>query len=811
MITDAEGRTLVIVESPAKAKTINKYLGDDYLVTASMGHIRDLPRKEIGIQLDKKFKPTYQVLADKKDIVTGLRKLAKTAREIYYACDPDREGEAIAWHLSQILRAKKPSQRVTFNEITKTAVAKALDNPRDIDMPKVNAQQARRILDRIVGYKLSPLLWRKVRTRLSAGRVQSVAVKILVERERLIRAFVSTDFWRLNAVFAAEKAKEENDFSAVIHSQPLAAQPAPEHPGKEENSFSAVIHSLGEQKLDPKGFYIDTAQRAQAIYERLKEGPCQVTRYDQKIKADKPAPPFITSTLQQSASTRLGFSTKRTMVLAQQLYEGIDLKGDAGRVGLITYMRTDSFNLAEESVEAARKLIRETFGDDFLPESPTIFKTKKKGAQEAHEAIRPTLPHMRPEDLEKRLSADQLKLYRLIWQRFIGCQMTAAKYNHTTIEVTITPNPSKPKPSELDGPHGHDANFDAPAVFRTTGKTLVFAGHARVTGLKLKANEQLLPLLKQDQPVDLHELNTSEHQTQPPPRYNEASLVKTLEEYGIGRPSTYSAIVQTIQARGYVKQESRKLFATALGEVVTDKLQGHFQNIMDTDFTASMEASLDEVEHSKADWVKLLDQFYQSFEKNLEEAKKSMKAVNEEPPKAGVKCEKCHAEMVIMYNKLDMSRFIGCSKYPECSYTMSMEGEAGSGVLQLEEEVECPLCGQPLQLRRSRFGQFLGCTGYPKCKGKLRLKVVDGKLTPLSPDETPNPVTDIKCEKCGQFMVVRRSKRGSFLGCSGYPDCHSTAQLPEELKIGKKGEKQANAEKDQKKADGEKKEVAESS
>jgi DNA topoisomerase-1 len=757
---DMKGKTLVIVESPAKAKTINKYLGNDYLVTASMGHIRDLPGSDMGISIQESFRPTYTILDEKEPLVTRLKKLAKSADRVAYACDPDREGEAIAWHLAEALGSDKPQVRVTFNEITKSAVEKAFQNPRAIDMNKVNAQQARRILDRIVGYKLSPLLWRKVKPKLSAGRVQSVAVKILVQQERLIRAFKPEEYWRLDGSFL-----------------PLS--------GRAEDRFSGELHALGTGKLDPKGFHIENEARALAVYERLVSGAAQITRCETKVRPDMPSPPFITSTLQQAASTKLRFNTRKTMRVAQQLYEGIDLGGELGQFGLITYMRTDSVSLAKESVDAARSFIMNNFGDDYLPGEAVSYKTKGKSAQEAHEAIRPTRADLRPEDLASRLDDDQLKLYTMIWERFIGCQMTPAQYAHKTLEVSVTPKADAASAASAgvteEGKTVLDERFDGLGIFRATGKTLVFDGHARVTGIKVKKDEPMLPELEDAQVVTLAELTREQDFTKAPPRYTEASLVKTLEEFGIGRPSTYSAIVETIQTRGYVRQENRKLFATPLGEIVTDRLDKHFAEIMDTEFTSQMEQRLDDIEETREDWVGLLEKFYGPFEKSLEDAMGAMKALNEDPEKTDIDCDKCGAKMVKMYNKRDLSRFLGCEKYPECKNTKPLDVSEGGKPAgpALEAEVLCDKCGKPMSLRKSRFGYFLGCTGYPDCKTIRKVAVSEGVAKPMDSNKAEMPKTDKICSLCSSPMVVRPSRRGGgyFLGCSTYPTCKNTEKM----------------------------------
>jgi DNA topoisomerase-1 len=815
---DPEGKSLVIVESPAKAKTINKYLGKDYVVKASMGHVRDLPEKGggLGVAIENRFAPVYKLLSEKKKVALDLKKTARESSKIFLACDNDREGEAIAWHISEILKAKPERvARITFNEITKTAIQRAIENPRQLDMAKVNAQQARRVLDRIVGYKLSPLLWAKVKRGLSAGRVQSVAVKLVVEREREIKAFLPVEYWDLEATLAkldAPPAPPPPPPAAETETDESGEKKAPERklgPGR----FFAKLVQLGDEKLAPDKFRLQNADEAAALKKELEAATFAVSSIKKSERRDNPSPPFITSTLQQQASTRLGFATNRTMRIAQGLYEGVEL-GEEGAVGLITYMRTDSTNLAKEATDEARSFLRERFGGSYVPEQPPVYKSKS-GAQEAHEAIRPTSALRTPESVEKFLTGDQLKLYRLIWERFVASQMPPAVFSQTTVEVTA-----------------------GRALFRANGRTLIFDGHLKVSGAS-KKDEPILPDLAENEKLNAEKLQESQHFTQPPPRFTEASLVKALEELGIGRPSTYAAIISTIQDRGYVKQESRRLFATELGMIVTDKLAAHFHEVMDTGFTAEMESRLDRIEDEKVEWQKVLEDFYGPFEKDLAAATKAMKGVNEnaresDPP---VKCKRCGRIMLLKYNTRDFSRFLGCPGYdaedkctetqpwneekgapepdeetdetcPECGSSMVIKSGrrgrflacsaypnckvtrelADDGKKQLMPELEaaCPLCQKKMVVRRGRRGPFLGCTGYPDCKGTLPI-VVDQETGQAKAGErgaaAPEmPKVDIKCEKCGSPMLIRRSRGGPFLGCSKYPKCRSTAQIPDEIR-----------------------------
>jgi DNA topoisomerase-1 len=723
-------KSLVIVESPAKAKTINKILGKSFIVRASMGHVRDLPKKEFGIEITDgeapTFSPTYKILPEKKKTIDELKRAAKAAKDVYLACDYDREGEAIAWHVATILKTPpERTHRVVFNEITEQAIKKAFERPHRISMDRVNAQQARRVLDRLVGYKLSPLLWKKVLRGLSAGRVQSVAVRLIAEREREIQAFKPEEYWKITASLAKS--------------------------GDARQRFDAELRKWAGEAVK-----LSKEAEARAVVSEL-EAPgvlWRVAKVECEEKADPPDAPFRTATLQQAASIRLRFTAKRTMLIAQQLYEGVDVGGE-GSVGLITYMRTDSLNVAEEAIRECRDFVRATFGERYLAAKPRRFKSEAKGAQEAHEAIRPTSVRRTPEALAPYLTPEQLRLYRLIWERFVATQMKPAVYLVTTVDIEA-----------------------GRGLFRASGKVLEFDGHAKITGIKLKEDEAVLPALAQGDFLDLKELRPTQHFTQPPPRYTEATLVKTLEKLGIGRPSTYAQIISTIQTRGYVKKEHRKFFCTEVGLIVTDKLVKHFPEIMETEFTSRMETELDEVEEAKRDWQDVLREFYRVFEADLERARVEMKHVNEEGRVTEFPCPKCGKPLVEKRNR--WGKFLGCSGYPDCSYTSGID-EAGRPREKAGTEETgflCEKCGSPMVKKRGRRGEFLACSGYPKCKN----------ARDLTPEGTPAPPrrveTDIDCDRCRKNkMVVRIGRRGPFLGCSGYPKCRNTRDLaPEEAK-----------------------------
>ncbi|MBI3465941.1 MAG: type I DNA topoisomerase [Planctomycetes bacterium] len=700
-------KSLVIVESPAKAKTINKYLGSDYVVRASMGHVRDLPRSGMGVDLSK-FEPNYEVIPGRGKVVTELKKLAKESEMIYLATDPDREGEAIAWHLKEVLKVSDDkAARVVFNEITKSAIQEAFRNPHQIDQDKVNAQQARRILDRVVGYEISPLLWRKVARGLSAGRVQSVSVRLIVEREREIAAFVPEEYWKLGGVFTtlpdglielaeawtrlagkdqvdrASKAgratwlRDHHAFEAE-----LVEWAGQKFEAKSADQAQHVAEMLGfevlqrEEHPDPAGK--GPAQRVVRISGRMTaKATFRVKSIELKRTVSRPPAPFITSTLQQTASTRLGFSASRTMRVAQGLYEG----------GYITYMRTDSTNLAAEAVRMVRGYVHSKFGGAYLPDQPNFYASRKT-AQEAHEAIRPTDVGLEPPAAQQNMADDQAKLYKLIWERFVACQMTPAQFDATTVLVNCL-------------------TAEGEAIIKGTGRKLVFDGFMRVTGVS--SDDQLLPELAEGQPVFPIQLDPTQNFTQPPPRYTEASLVKALEAEGIGRPSTYAAIIQTIQDRKYVEQIDRRFYATLLGQIVTDKLVQGFPRIMDVQFTANMENQLDAIEEQHLDWLKLLRDFYGPFHDDVERALEVLEHAGGTP--SPYTCDKCSRPMCFRISKNGF--FLSCTGYPECTESKAVDSQ-GRPLVREETEHKCPVCGRPMIKRSGRFGPFLGCNGYPE-------------------------------------------------------------------------------------------------
>ena len=758
---------LVIVESPAKAKTIERYLGKGYKVAASMGHVRDLPRSKLGVDIENAFQPTYEILSSKKKVVGQLKKAAGGASDIFMATDLDREGEAIAWHLCQAL-GLDPAQvrRVTFNEITKGAIQEAFAHPGRIDMDKVSAQEARRILDRLVGYKLSPLLWKKIAKGLSAGRVQSVAVRLVVEREQEIRAFRPEESWRITATLAR---------------------------GGEEQTFKAVLAEVNGEK-----FAADKKAQARTVGDTMRRAAYAVRSVEKKRVKGWPLPPFITSDLQRAASSELGFSTKKTMGIAQHLYQGVNL-GPEGSVALITYMRTDSRHVAPTAQAAARDLIQATYGADYLPEKPPAYRSKDR-AQEAHEAIRPTDVARTPDAVNPHLERDAARLYELIWNRFVASQMKPALWDVTEVQIEAA----------AEGVTG---------LFKARGRTLVFDGYTKVAGVRQTKDEQHLPALEAGNALDLKDLEETQHFTQPPARYNEATLVKKLESLGIGRPSTYAAIISTIQERRYVQQEKnlflrcenapgcpytipcdlhskpmwpvadhekisthctgslilkegkRCFFATDLGEVVTEKLVAHFPKVMDYAFTSHMEEELDEVEAARMDWLKVVREFWEPFSESLERARDAMESTKHQPVEDAGPCPDCGGPLVKRYSK--SGPFLGCQKYPDCKYTRPLEADERPAPQPTEHT--CEKCGGQMVLRTNRRGEpFLGCANYPKCRNTLPC---DAEGNPVKPE-----TTDEVCEKCGSPMVVKRGPRGPFLGCSAYPKCRSTKPMPGDRK-----------------------------
>ena len=725
-------KNLVIVESPAKAKTINKYLGKDFTVKASMGHVRDLPKKKLGVDVKKGFAAEYEVLATRKKVLDELREAAKEAKEIFLAADPDREGEAICWHLAEELGTNKTSRkklrRVVFNEITKRAVEDAFKNPSDIDEKKVDAQQARRILDRLVGYKVSPILWKKVRRGLSAGRVQSVALKLICDREREINAFVAEEYWSVQAMLD----------------------------GKEPPAFPAHL-----AKKDGKNVEIVNAEQAAQVRADLEKAKFKVSKVTARERRRNPVPPFITSKLQQEAFKKLRFPVRKTMQVAQRLYEGIEL-GQDGSAGLITYMRTDSTRIADDALREVRARIEQTYGAEFLPEKPNVYKSKKD-AQDAHEAIRPTYLDRDPESIKKYLQKDEYALYKLIWNRFVACQMKPAVYDEILVEIEA-----------------------AAYLLRAKGSTLKFKGFLavyeetpdeKVVALKPKDDDKVededsaatqLPPLAEGDVLSLKKLDTDQHFTQPPPRFSEASLVKELEENGIGRPSTYASIIATIEARDYMEKRDAKLYPTELGFLVADLLVQHFKDLMTVEYTAGMEQELDEIEEGKDNLLNTLNQFWKKFEKDLKKADVEMKDVKAMEEKTEEKCDKCGSPMVLKWGRY--GKFLACSGYPECKNTRQMTGGDGAGVPEVHEDVAkevCPKDGEPMVVKKGRFGPFLACTKYPDCKTTKRLvRGAENKLVV----ETLAPI-DEKCPECKNDLMWRRGRFGAFIACSNYPEC----------------------------------------
>jgi DNA topoisomerase-1 len=742
-------KSLVIVESPAKAKTINKYLGSDFEVKASMGHVRDLPSKGLSVDIENNFEPTYEITAGRKKIVSSLKASAKNCNRLYLATDLDREGEAIAWHLAQVLGVpEERTYRVIFNAITQSAIKQAFAEPGRIDMDKVMAQQARRILDRIVGYQISPLLWRKVARGLSAGRVQSVAVKIIVEKEREIRAFKPKEYWLIPAVFTTDLQsnyhQEWADFVTVKTESDKPATIAEQNEWLSgHNAFKAEFARIGDEK-----FAASTKQEAEKAFGALKDAKFKVAAIETKESVSHPPGPFITSTLQQTAANQLGFAAKRTMRVAQQLYEGIDL-GSMGHLGLITYMRTDSTHLSGEAIQEVRNYISKHLGNNYLPEKANTYASKK-GAQQAHEAIRPTDVDFRPSDVKQFLTAEQYKLYDLVWRRFVACQMASAKWEQTTLDIAAETSAGR-------------------CWYRATGRVLVFDGFSKIWGTP--SNQQQLPPLKQGQDLVVVDIKAEQHFTKAPARYTEGSLIKALEKEGIGRPSTYAAIISTIQERGYVEQTEKKFFATDLGEVVTDKLNEYFPKIMDIAFTRYMEEQLDKIEEQHLDWLGVLREFYGPFKQSLETATVEMKHAKAEVSPSEYKCPECGKSLVYRFGK--NGKFLSCSSYPKCKFASPCDRD-GKIIEEKVSAYKCPVCGKTMVKRQGRFGPFLGCSDYPNCKTTLKL---DKEGNALPPKKPPEP-TGVKCYKCkGGELVVRESKKGPFLGCNRFPKCRTIVSI----------------------------------
>ncbi|MGA2192394.1 MAG: type I DNA topoisomerase [Nitrospirota bacterium] len=711
------GKDLVVVESPAKAKTIGKYLGDKFIVKASIGHVRDLPKERLAVDIEHGFMPEYEVIKGKKKVLSEIKTLAGKAGKIYLAPDPDREGEAIAWHVATELKLPDDKVfRVLFSEITKRGVTEAMKNPLKIDYNKVDAQQARRVLDRLVGYQVSPLLWKKVKRGLSAGRVQSVALRLVCERERDILAFIPEEYWSVTARL-------------------LGDNPPP---------FAAKLSKESGKKLE-----IKTGDTATEIVEYLRDKPFLVSKVDKKLRSQYPVPPFTTSKLQQEGARKLRFSAKKTMLVAQQLYEGLEI-GAEGAVGLITYMRTDSTRVSGDAVKEAREYIASRFGNEYLPEKPPVYASQKK-AQEAHEAIRPASLAHEPDSLKAYLDKDQLALYRLIWNRFIASQMNPASLELTGVDITA-------------------GNY----LFRATGTVIKFPGFMAVyiegrdeekesaageedgapePGAPGAKENLTLPPLKVGDLLRIEELLPRQHFTQPPPKYTEASLVKDLEEKGIGRPSTYAAIMSTIVDREYVEKKQSSFTPTELGMLVNDLLVESFPDLFNVEFTAKMEDELDEIEEGKMKWVETVREFYGPFEKSLMTAQKGMRNIKREETPTDIPCEKCGKMMVIKWGR--NGKFLACPGYPECKSTRELpENEKAPQAVETTDE-KCPKCGSPMVVKSGRFGKFLACSAYPSCK-------------------TTKPISlGVDCPKCKEgFLSEKRTKSGkTFFGCSNYPKC----------------------------------------
>lgn len=750
---------LIIVESPTKAKTISKFLSDNYIVRSSYGHVRDLPKSKLGVDVENDFEPEYVANEKNKKHIAELKSLAADADKIILASDEDREGEAISWHLAQILNLgihpstslraskssvstetaankqtsksppaadqpraekskktkkkelQKPYERIVFHEITKKAIEEALAHPRQIDMNLVDAQQARRVLDRLVGYELSPLLWKKIRYGLSAGRVQSVAVRLIVERENEINKFAPVEYWSIDALLKTSEGKE---FTARL----------------------AKENGKAVSKLD-----IKNKEQAEKIKNELEKSAYRVLEIKKKETERNPLPPFTTSTLQQASSNAFGYSAKQTMMIAQQLYEGMEL-GAHGAIGLITYMRTDSLNLSEESLAAAKTYITEKFGAKYAAAEPRRFKTKSKGAQEAHEAIRPTDPSRDPESVKEFLDQKQFKVYRLIWQRMLASQMANAITDSTSVDIEA---------DTLGNRVSIGNSVSSKHTLHASGSIIKFEGFLKI--YPTKSEDVILPKLEKDENLDLIETMAEQHFTQPPARYNEASLIKVLEEYGIGRPSTYAPTISTIQDRGYVEKIEKRFHPKEIGTLVNKVLVEHFPQIVDIKFTAAMEKSLDEIADNKREWVPVIKEFYGPFKENLIKKDKEINKKDLTEEKCGEKCPKCGSPMIIKLGRF--GKFMACENYPDCKTTKPMGEEK-----KLQEEYSkelCALCGKPMKVKTGRFGSFLGCSDYPNCKNIKKIEKTIG----------------MKCPKCGTGEVVEKKGKFKriFYGCNQYPAC----------------------------------------
>ena len=721
-------QALIIVESPTKVKTIKKFLGPEYNVMATMGHVKDLPKKDLGIEIERDFRPTYEVMPARKKTIDELKKAARKCKHIYLAPDPDREGEAIAWHIADEVQEKgKTVHRVLFNDLTRHTVLEAIEHPLELDLNKYEAQQTRRILDRLVGYKISPLLWDRVRRGLSAGRVQSVAVRLICDREREIQKFKPEEYWNIAAFLQG-------------------TQPPP---------LEAKLLRIHGKKAK-----IGSHDEAETVLSYLRTHPFTVEKVDKKETRRSPQPPFTTSKLQQEASRALNFSSKKTMTVAQRLYEGISL-GNEGPVGLITYMRTDSVRIAQEALQEAREFIRQAYEPPYLPARPNFYKTANT-AQDAHEAIRPSTMTYRPQDIQSFLGRDEFRLYQLIWNRFVASQMTPAVFDLTTIDIAC-----------------------GPYILRAQGSIMKFPGFTIVYTERKDDNGQegdegigkILPGVSLHETLDLQDLKAEQKFSQPPPRFTEASLVRELEEKGIGRPSTYATIMSTIQDREYVRLLEKKFHPTELGVIVTDLLVRNFPKVLDVAFTADMETKLDQIEQGQLLRLDTLKAFYDEFSQELSKAEGGMEKVKGEGIATDQICEKCGSPMVIKLGK--NGEFLACSNYPACKNTRNFSRAGDGSIVQSEPlpaaqtDIPCDKCGKPMVVKEGRYGPFLGCSGYPSCKHIVNIaRNDDGTIRPVK-EET----TDAVCEKCGRPMMMKRGRYGPFLGCSGYPECRNIVNL----------------------------------
>jgi DNA topoisomerase-1 len=710
---------LIVVESPTKARTIKNYVGDSYEVKASVGHIKDLPRNQLGVDVDRDFEPRFMTISGKEKVIGEIKRAAKKAEEIYLAPDPDREGEAIAWHIAQELGAKgdKKIYRPLFNDLSRETILDSLRNPGNLDEKKFRSQMARRILDRLVGYQVSPILWEKVRQRLSAGRVQSVSLRLICERQKAIEAFESEAYWSIDAILE----------------------------GEGEKRLETKLHKINGKKPE-----IRKGEDAQRIVDHLKELNFYVNKVEEKTKKKNPSPPFITSSMQQEGYKRLRFTAKKTMAVAQQLYEGIDL-GNQGSVGLITYMRTDSVKISSNAMEGLRKYIKSEYGETYLAPKPVIYKNKK-GAQEAHEAIRPVDLSNEPEKVKAYLNNDQYRLYRLIWNRFVSSQMSPARFNQTVIEIAA-----------------------GPYLFRATHTTKVFDGFSILYNDPEEENEsvndQVLPSLKKGEALSLKEAVAKEHFTQPPPPFTEATLIRELEEKGIGRPSTYATILSNIRQKEYVEMRKGQFFPTELGLIVTDLLVESFPDIFDVNFTAAMEEKLDSIEEGAVDWKTILKDFYGPFHDDFEKALKSMKNLKKDGLPTDIRCEECGETMAIKVGR--MGPFLSCSAFPKCKASKPYKRDEKGKVIVVENEDSgqvCDKCGKPMIYKEGRYGRFLACSGYPECRQTRPIPGVDGQAKPREPVKLGIPCPS---KACSGELVERRTRKGKFFyGCSSYPRCN---------------------------------------